>query len=288
MRKFVFFLSALAVVLSSCSRKDEAIALSKAFFMTLSDTTYACPRDYYPLYDSLHVKAKSDLVEINESDIQEYNDTFIVRCYNNYTSSNGIFKQDSVKIFITTNNADQLYIYDSHGLVVIDEDMKEFGNAIGAYKDISINDLELASRIKNVNKIFLKEYLNTHLDLMLNVKIQDWSWETSYSGEAHGEGRVINELDYSIEGLKYELTYYDYNGNFMAKDDGNISKKLLPGEKYNFTFWSSNAKNPRRAKMKLVFPDKLIFDIIKKKTYTGNEYTEYIKDLDSEKNEKTI
>ena len=70
----------------------------------------------------------------------------------------------------------------------------------------------------------------------------------------------------------------------MAKDDGNISKKLYPGEKYNFTFWRSNAKNPDRANLRLVFPDWLVYKIIREKGYTGNEYQEYIQSLQNEKN----
>ena len=51
----VFILTAL--VLSSCSHKNEAMELSRNFFTSLSDTTYGKPGDFYPLYDSLHIEA---------------------------------------------------------------------------------------------------------------------------------------------------------------------------------------------------------------------------------------
>ena len=73
------------IALCSCTHKDEAIQLSKDFFYALSDTTYGCPRDFYPQYDSLNVDAKSDVVDIDESEVYEKRDTFEVHCFNNYT-----------------------------------------------------------------------------------------------------------------------------------------------------------------------------------------------------------
>lgn len=63
----VFILTAL--VLSSCSHKNEAMELSRNFFTSLSDTTYGKPNDFYPLYDSLHIEAKSDAVDIDRKSV---------------------------------------------------------------------------------------------------------------------------------------------------------------------------------------------------------------------------
>lgn len=280
MSKLTLYLVSLVVLLSSCSRSDEIIALSKGFFYSLSDSTYACPRDYYPYYESLNIEAKSDVVDIDESDIRTIGDTVIVKCFNSYTASDGTFKQDSISLYLIKNESDQFYICNSKGLLTIDDDLKEYGIATGAFLSLTLNDRELAERYYNVKKMWLSEYLNVLLMLREKVKIQNWSWDTSYSGEAHGEGRVINNLDFAIEGVKYTLKYYDYHGDFMAEDNGSISKKLYLGEKYNFTFWSSNAKNPNTASLKLVFPDKLVYKIIKEQSYVGNEYDKYINGLE--------
>ena len=109
----------LIIILSSCSRKDEIIALSKGFFYSLSDSTYACPRDYYPYYDSLNVKARSDIVEIDESNISRQGDTVTVKCFNNYTTTDGTFKQDSVSLYLTTNDNGEYYILNSATLLQI-------------------------------------------------------------------------------------------------------------------------------------------------------------------------
>ena len=279
MKKMFIFIVAITLF-ASCSRNEEIIAISKAFFNTLSDTTYAHPNDYYPSYKYLNIEAKSDMVEIEESKIIKQSDTTIVKCFNNYTTPEGVFKQDSVILFLITNEQEQYYICNSRGLVTLDEDLKEFGLATGALNKTILNDIQLSERYEQIKKMYFNEYLETHLMLLKNVKIQDWSWETSsYSGESHGEGKVVNNLDFAIDGIKYELTYYDYRGNFMAQDDGNISKKLYPNEKYNFTFWSSNAKYPSTANLRLVFPDRLIYKIIKEQSYTGNEFNEYVNSI---------
>lgn len=271
----VFIISLL--ILSSCSHKNEAIELSRDFFTSLSDTTYGIPSDFYPQYDSLGIEAKSDIVDIDESDVTEKNDTITVRCYNNYTNSEGTFKQDSVTLFITRNEDKQFYIYDSKGLIEMDKELEWFGTVTGAFTKKRPNDQALAKRIEKVRDMMFAKYFEVRADLATKVKIANWSWETSYSGDAHGEGRVVNNLDYSISGVKYRVTYYDRSGQFMADDDGSISKTLLPGEKYNFTFWSSNAKYPHTASLRLDFSDNMVLKIIKEQTYTGKEFQEYMK-----------
>ena len=265
------------MILSSCSHKNEAIELSRDFFTSLSDSTYGSPADFYPRYDSLGIEAKSDVVDIEESDVTEKNDTLIVRCYNNYTNSEGTFKQDSVTLFITRNEEKQFYIYDSKGLIVMDKDLEWFGTVTGAFGKKLPNDQALAKRIEQVRSMMWSKYIDVRAELAIKVKISNWSWETSYSGDAHGEGRVVNNLDYSISGIKYHVNYYDRKGDFMAEDNGSISKTLYPGEKYNFTFWSSNAKYPHTANLRLEFSDNMILKIIKEQTYTGNEYLDYQK-----------
>ena len=112
MRKCSLGIIISMIVLCSCSHKNEAIELSKDFFYALSDTTYGSPCDFYPLYDSLNIDAKSDVVDIDESEVFEKKDTFEVHCFNNYTDEGGTFKQDSVILFIAKDSTKQLKIVD--------------------------------------------------------------------------------------------------------------------------------------------------------------------------------
>ena len=276
MRRFVFSLLT-TIVLSSCSHKNEAIELTRSFFTSLSDSTYGSPTDFYPQYDSLQIEAKSDVVDIEESYITEKNDSITVRCMNNYTDEKGTFRQDSVIIFITKDQDSEWYIYNSQGLITIDKDIEWFGKETGAFGKKPMNDLQLSVVLGKLYSLFRDKYWEQYFELKSQVEILDWSWETSYDGTAHGEARIKNKLPYSVSGIKYQVTYYDRQHNYMAEDDGSVSKTLNPEEKYNFTFWSSNAKYPSRARLTLEFSDRVVYDLLKAKYYTGTEFQEYIK-----------
>ena len=60
----------------------------------------------------MNVDAKSDVVDIDESEVFEKNDTFEVQCFNNYTDEGGTRKQDSVILFIAKDSTKQLKIVD--------------------------------------------------------------------------------------------------------------------------------------------------------------------------------
>lgn len=157
MRYTLVFILA-AIVLSSCSHKNEAMELSRDFFTSLSDTTYGKPSDFYPAYDSLNIEAKSDAVDIDESDVTEKNDTIIVRCYNNYTDATGTFKQDSITLFLAKDKESSWYIYDSKGLVTLDDDQEWFGRATGAIGKNLPNDITLSKRLGKLSDLMSAEY----------------------------------------------------------------------------------------------------------------------------------
>ena len=275
--RYVVFTLLIALVLSSCSHKNEAIELTRSFFTSLSDSTYGSPADFYPQYDSLQIEAKSDVVDIEESEITEKNDSIIVRCMNNYTDARGTFKQDSVVIFITKDKDSEWYIYNSQGLISIDKDIEWFGKKTGALGKRTMYDLQLAEVLSNLYSLMREKYWEQYFELKTQVEILNWSWETSYDGTAHGEARINNKLPYSVSGIKYQITYYDRQNNYMTEDEGRVSKTLNPNEKYNFTFWSSNAKFPTKANLRLDFSDKTVYELMKEKLYTGKEFEEFTK-----------
>ena len=275
--RYVVFTLLITLVLSSCSHKNEAIELTRSFFTSLSDSTYGSPADFYPQYDSLQIEAKSDVVDIEESEITEKNDSIIVRCMNNYTDARGTFRQDSVVIFITKDKDSEWYIYNSQGLISIDKDIEWFGKKTGALGKRPMYDLQLAEVLSNLYSLMREKYWEQYFELKTQVEILNWTWETSYDGTAHGEARINNKLPYSVSGIKYQITYYDRQNNYMAEDEGRVSKTLNPNEKYNFTFWSSNAKYPTKANLRLDFSDKTVYELMKEKPYTGKEFEEFTK-----------
>ena len=278
---FLFFIGLIS--LSSCNNEEEEIAnYARCFFASFTDNTYGIPSDYYQSIDSLTIDQQSDMVDIAPEGIIQKNDEYEVHCLNSYTDKSGTFRQDSVVLVIKKENRNDYHIVSSKGLVHVDEDYKWFGYKTGAFNyGNTLTDIELAKRKAFLAAMILDEYYTWKLLLPEKVKILNWSWETSYSGDAHGEGRVVNNLDVPISDISYKITYFDHNHSFMAEDDGNISKSLAPGEKFNFTFWSSNAKNPSKARLELQFSDKLIYKLIKSKNYYGYEYDRFVDRYDN-------
>ena len=178
--RYVVFTLLITLVLSSCSHKNEAIELTRSFFTSLSDSTYGSPADFYPQYDSLQIEAKSDVVDIEESEITEKNDSIIVRCMNNYTDARGTFKQDSVVIFITKDKDSEWYIYNSQGLISIDKDIEWFGKKTRALGKRTMYDLQLAEVLSNLYSLMREKYWEQYFQVQTLVEIHNWSWETSY------------------------------------------------------------------------------------------------------------
>ena len=89
--------------------------MANRFFAPLSDTTNGKPKDFFPQYTNLGIEGKSDVVDIDESDVTVENDTFTVRCYNSYTDASGTFKLVSVSLFIINDKAGKRRILDSQG-----------------------------------------------------------------------------------------------------------------------------------------------------------------------------
>ena len=268
--------------LSSCTNEKEDIAnYTRCFFASFTDGTYGLPTDYYPSFDSLAIDRYSDAVDVEPGNVIEKGSGFEVHCLNSYTDKSGTFRQDSIVLFLQKENQSGYRIIKSKGLVHVDDESLWFGYETGAFTyGQSLTDYELAKRKVILATMMLNEYFSWKVRLSERVKILNWSWETSYSGDAHGEGRVVNNLDVPISDLSYKITYYDRYHSFMAEDDGHISKTLAPGEKYNFSFWSSNAKDPSRARLELEFSDKLIYKLIKSKHYQGYEYDDFIQKYD--------
>ena len=140
----------------------------------------------------------------------------------------------------------------------MDKEHEWFGNVNGAFGKKLMSDQALTWRIDQIRDLMIKKCIEVRADLATKVKISNWSWETSYSGDAHCEGRSVNNMDYSVSGIKYHINYYDRSDDFMAGDDSSINKTLSPGEKYNFTLWSSNARYPHTANLRLKFSDNMI------------------------------
>lgn len=279
MRLYTLILSCL-VLLSSCSNKtDEAKIVVKSFFASASDETLNTS-EFYPSFDTLDLKLRSDVVDIIGAP-KKTGDTICMTCVNNYTNERGVFKQDTVRLFLCPNSqSKKLEIVSSKGLVLPDASLMDFGMKVGAYKPgVIYDDVELSKRNSKLSSFYFHEYLDMNIELRTGIEIVNWSWETSdYSGDAHGKARIKNKLPFTVKNIDYKVTYYDYSGEYMTEDSGTACRELHPDERYDFTFWSSHAHRPKTANLRLVFSDKTILELINKKYYSGSEFEEYLSD----------
>ena len=267
-----------ACCFTSCSNGgDAAKELVTNFFTAATDSTAGMKvKDIYPMYDSLHVEVKRDVLDFND-DIQKKGDTIIMSGQNSYTGTDGVFKQDSVKFYVAKNKDGNLTIVDSEGLIETPSYLKDFAKQIGL-KNFAIQDLKKSKEISELAGFYQDKCFEAYIELRKGVKITYWDWETDYSNEPHGQAWIINNTGLTIYNVKYTVNYNDRNGGFISSDTGTACSKLSPGEKYRFTFYTSHVKNPSTANISLDFASSNVENIVASKGYTLKDFKKYCKE----------
>ncbi|TDE15552.1 FxLYD domain-containing protein [Dyadobacter psychrotolerans] len=133
-------------------------------------------------------------------------------------------------VFVLTKTLGDWRIIDSYGFFVFDGDMDIPGKS----------DLEKDKLMQ---------------DMKEKVKIDKWSWNrTGYGGAVEGKGVVVNESELPISYLKMEVTYSDNAGNVVNTDETYVvSDKLAPGQRKQFTWYTSDCYGCDNAQVKLLF-----------------------------------
>ena len=280
-----------AGLIASCSsNSDVAKETVEKFFVAATDSTSGHkPSEYYPTFDSLGVMVRCDVLDI--ADVNTKKDTIVVSCMNSYTDIRGVFRQDSVKFYLSkSKKTNELQIINSAGLVSVEGEMKDFAESLGLLPNKSLKDMELTDLMSKVYSFYFSKSMEAYVELYSGVQITSWDWETYYDGEPHGQAWIKNNTDVTIEDIKYIVRYSDSRGNFISEDTGTACNKLSPGEKYRFTFYTSHIKNPSTANLKLDFKSSSIERIIYSKGYTKADFYNFHKEkkTDNTNNSKTI
>lgn len=120
--------------------------------------------------------------------------------------------------------------------------------------------------------------LSLYLELKMQVRVTTWNWESGYSGSASGQGIARNESPYNLPNLKYKVTYKDQLGNTTTSDDGYVTYETFEsGDSKSFSFYTNYIGGASRASIELLFDEKMIFEYLSKKVWTGNECELYFK-----------
>lgn len=265
----------IGVFLMSCTNKSKKIEeVIKSFYIAATDSAKGIKAtEYYPKFDSLHIKLRSDVVDFDDNMIK-VNDTMIVSCQNNYTDERGILHQDSAKFYLTKDKG-HYQIVDSKGILQISNSLKNFGKRLVFLPLDKMRDQELAPLLSKLNDFYLSKYLDTYIELKNDVKILSWDWETYDDGEPYGEACFCNDTSLTLSDIMYTIKYFDRNGNVVSEDTGSACNELKPHEKYRFTFYSSHVINPSKANLSLDFNSSTIEQIVQSKNYTKEDFEKY-------------
>lgn len=274
----LFLLSSL--YFTSCTSDEETIQKTVTnFFIAAADSTSEYKTaELYPIFDSLHVDLKSDVLEFDKH-INNNHDTLSIACQNSYTDKLGVFRQDSIKFYLTKNKGTQeMSIIESEGLVKASDEIQEFAEEIG-FSDLQKNRDSKLSILKSQLKDYY-DYCNLEAFVFIytsGVTITKWDWETDYSGEPNGQAWIKNNTDFTIRDIGYTVEYSDSRHHLINEDTGIACNKLNPGEKYRFTFYTSHVKNPAHARLLLEFNASTIRKVIKTKGHTRADFEDYCK-----------
>lgn len=279
--------SSILIILSlffvSCDKPVEKVTETiESFFTALEQNDTIAIGHLYPDYLEMDNPLYSDEYELEELIKNKEGYTAIIQ--NNYITKYGEAKQDNIKLHLKKNDEGNYVIDSSQGII----DLKFFkpvyslGAKIGALTEADTTDILLHTKIKKIQEFYLLQRLKKYVELIKDVKITNWYWETSYSGYPNGKVFLKNNSDYVFHKLKYKITYYDYQYNVISTDEGvGVNQRFAPGEKQQFTFYSSHVVRPSRAEIELVFDSDLIEDIVLSDTYTGSEYDDFIEFMSS-------
>ena len=265
-------------LLSCSSKKEEAKELVSAFFTAATDSASGLKTsDYYSTYDTLSIKLKSDVLDIND-EVKSKGDTLIVEGQNSYTSENGVFTQDSIKFFIAkVKGKEGLQIINSAGLIKVPDFLKRFAKSLNVSLD-GRTDFQLNDLLTKLNKFYSSKAFDAYMELFQGIQVTYWDWETDYSEEPHGQAWLKNNLDITITDIKYIVTYYDRNNNFISDDTGTACRSLKPGEKYRFSFYTSHVKYSSKANLKLDFTSANVENMLYSKRYSKADFVKFCKE----------
>ena len=277
MKKIIYVFT--CVLLLSCNNskvKKESEEKTKLFFNAIKSDKTDEVIALYPSFENFESYYKSDSINIKSCSIKD--DLITVSLTNNFTNGFGKLTQSDISLFFKKDSLDNIKIFDSKGLTDFSKnDTYLFSVNYGCInKEVDTSDQQILKILKKTKPIMTDEAVNVYLELMKEVKVVDWNWETGYRNSASGDAIVKNYSSFSIPNLKYKITYKNRYGNEITSDDGYVSyDPIEAGESKSFSFYTGYVGNASKASIELIFDEDLIFKYIIEKEWNGNECNEY-------------
>jgi hypothetical protein len=147
------------------------------------------------------------------------------------TTVNGFgAKLERTPTFIVEKQNDIWVITDSYDFAVIDKMETAYGKS----------DLEKHKMME---------------DMKEKVKIEDWTFSSSYGGSVKGNGTIVNNSVVAVSFVKFVIEYKDKSGNIVNTDETYAvgADDLLPGQRRKFEWYTSNCYDCNTASSRLNF-----------------------------------
>lgn len=282
MRKALFLIISLSILLSACTSKEEqASKVVNEFVASLSSN------------DSVNVVAKYPAAEKFFSQLPNLNDIEItssvvkdsiatVEAVSKYYDDNSNFIQKNLKFYISLNS-DTPTIVDSEGLISYPDEISQFASKIGAINRNS-RDVAKGTLLPHIRSALYVEFLRHQWKINSGIERVSWSWEADY-GTPHGRCTIKNTLPFTVKNIKYKITYYRGN-DIIGSDDGTAAYEIDPGDLKSFTFYSSgvNGYRAQTANISFEVPEKYVYEWTFNDSYDNGEFEEINKVMKQIKN----
>lgn len=279
----------LVVVLFSCTsskKKKIAEGIVSNFYSAVQVEDEKTMFSLYPGIVNLDSYYKSDSSKILESEFYE-GKNIRVKTRNYYTNGYGKKFTNQIIFYLTPDSLNDLNysILDTKGLCGYDDNKTfEFARKIGLLELDDTSDQIISIKLDIAESFLEKKNSELYLELLRDVEIVQWSWQSGYASSASGKGIIKNNSSYNLPDIKYEITYYDRYDNTTTTDDGYLLYDgIKSGQSKSFTFYSSYIGNASKASLNLVFDTDKLKDFLLEKDYTGDEFQEYINSIETNK-----
>ena len=273
----LFIIALLAVLgLSSCdSNKGKIEELTNQFASAVKNNDVATLYDLYPEAKNLDNMKLPSSIDMGDIEVNKDEKT------GNYLAT---IKNSREQSIIFKAGADgKFQIADSYGLFEIDNTYSDLAVKTGVPLK-KLSDMELSKLLKNDSEFisFIQDMYGSLTELKLSYF--DGRYVRNY-GVLTSEYNIRNDGDYAVKGKDYDVVFYfkDTDGIDVPSTKTMEGVDLAPGETFTYSFqldgYSYSAASHTLG-CRVTFNQKggnAFKDILKKAKFTGNEYSEFLK-----------
>ncbi len=281
MRKYLFLALVAVLGLASCdSNKSKIEELTNQFASAVKSNDVATIYDMYPDAKQLDNMKLPSSIEMADIDVEKDEKT------GNYTAT--IKNSREQKLVFKPTGEKTFQISNSYGLFEIDKTYSDLAVSTGVPLK-KLSDLELCKLLKDDGDFisFIQDKYSSLTELDLSYF--DGRWVRNYRMVSIDQN-IKNDGDFAVKGKDYDVVFYfkDNDGVDVPSTKTMEGVDLAPGETFTYNFQVdgySNATASHTLTWTVKFNQKggnAFKDLLKKAKFTGEEYSEFLKQQKSD------